>query len=384
MKKVIIGLTCVLNSINISNACSDIFINKNGYTVEARSMDFPVDIASINGWGYIGVENITNIAIDTEKVPKENLTHWENKYGYFGRFAFGSRVVDGINTQGLSFSALYLEGTEYPKYNPNDNRDVLGIYDLSNFLLGMAKDVNEAIDLIKSHQIIDSAIPIKNGIFINNIPIHFSLRDKTGNTAIVEFIDGNVKIHNNAGNVLTNLPVYNEQLENANNYNFLLKNNKRDSSIQNIDSSDKITSHSANEDENLLGLPGDFSSTSRFVRGYILTSKIKSPTSINEAKYQAVSILNNLSVPPYKSKSSTLWTTVKDLQNLTVAYKDNILSQGESIDRKYVISFDSGYITYDLKAMNFSKPKGANEKYSIKSLSKNDIIKVISMENVIS
>lgn len=269
--------------------CTNVFINKNEYKVEARSMDFPINIAFENGWDYVGIENTTNVIIDADKIPIEKLTSWKNKYGYFGRFGFDRSIVDGLNTQGLSFSVLYLDITKYPMYDPKGKRPVLAIYDIGNFLLAMAKDVTEALKLVSEHQLVNSAIKLKPGTFVKNIPLHISLRDSQGNSAVIEFIDGKIHIYENAGNVLTNAPNYNWHLENIKEYQSLLRpfegsNPKFADKFINYD---KTIKSSRPEVAQLVGMPGDFSSTSRFVRAYTLSELMLEPKSNREAFYHA-------------------------------------------------------------------------------------------------
>lgn len=113
--------------------CTNVFINKNQYKIEARSMDFPINIAFKNGWGYVGIENVTDVVIDADKIPESRIAKWTSKYGYFCRLGFESYVTDGLNTQGFSYSILYLDGTVYPSYDNNDNRPALAVYELGNF-----------------------------------------------------------------------------------------------------------------------------------------------------------------------------------------------------------------------------------------------------------
>src|ERR1700722_11787123 len=96
-------------------ACSDVFINKGGYHIEARTLDFLVNLAFQEKMGFIGDENTTDVVIDADQIPTSQLATWKNKYGYLGRAAFnGEKMIDGMNTEGLSIAILYLPGTKYP------------------------------------------------------------------------------------------------------------------------------------------------------------------------------------------------------------------------------------------------------------------------------
>jgi len=125
-------------------ACSDIFVNHAGTHIEARSMDFGMNIALDDAFGFIGQENTTDVVLDAEKIPVQRLTSWKNQYGYWGRRVFNtSKVDDAMNTEGLSISGLYLDGyTQYPEYNPADKRPVLAVFDMINFLISQAKNVD--------------------------------------------------------------------------------------------------------------------------------------------------------------------------------------------------------------------------------------------------
>ena len=348
-----------------SFACSDIFINQPNAHIEARSMDFAINIANEDIFGFIGQKNTTDVVIDADKVPTSQLTSWTNKYGYWARTAFNTpKVDDGMNTQGLSLSGLYLEDvTKYPVYNAADKRPVLGVFDMGSYLLSQAKNVDEALKLIKSHQIVQSAIQIKPGIFLKNVPIHFDLRDSSGNSAVVEFIDGQVKVYEHAGNVMTNGPTYPEQLTLAKKY-------------------DGINTSKVNR---LDGLPGDFTSEARFARGQVLLRNLPQPYSHGEALYQANFVISSLSVPflgapSHGSTSNTIWRVLKDLDN-KVVYTDNMVYfQG---DKKIMpTDVSNGYIKIDLNSIDFSAVPMEFENFTIQPTPQEQVKKIIRASDI--
>src|SRR5690349_9270280 len=114
-----------------ASACSDIFVNKGGYHIVARTLDFLVNIGFQDKVGYVGDQNTTDIIIDTDKIPSKQVATWINKYGFVGRAAFkGGKLMDGMNTQGLAVAALYLPGSKYPSYDSKNTKPALGIYDI--------------------------------------------------------------------------------------------------------------------------------------------------------------------------------------------------------------------------------------------------------------
>lgn len=358
-------LSILLATCNVAAfACSDIFINKAGYHVEARSMDFPINMGTNTSLGFVGQVNSTNPIVNIKNIPEASLSKWTNKYGYIGRSAFDTpNIIDGMNTQGLSIGILYLPGSKYPTYNVSDKRPALSALDLGTFLLSQAKNVKEAYDLITSHQIIDWAVEAKPGIYISSIPIHYIIRDKNGDSLVVEFIDGKVKIYQNAGDVLTNAPDYAWQLNYAKEYASL---NVSDETPNESMAGYVYKYQEAYGDalrpaiNNLLGLPGDYTSTSRFVKATVLLKNMYAPSSNFEALYQSKMIMNSLIVPylpgttaKTEVTTTTLWTTTKDLNNTTIRYQDIAFFQA---NQKIVpANIDSGSQLIDLKSINFNK-----------------------------
>ena len=126
--------------------------------------------------------------------PRIDVAKWKTKYPYLGREIFDTGLLlDGANNEGLSAAFLYLPGTKYPNYNPNDTRKSLSFFDLVSFTLATSKDVNEALNNISKYQILSSSFIVKNNIAIQNAPLHLTLKDKSGHSAVIESINGKLK-----------------------------------------------------------------------------------------------------------------------------------------------------------------------------------------------
>lgn len=347
-------------------ACSDIFINHPNAHIEARSMDFGMNIALDDTFAFIGQENTTDVVLDAEKIPVQSLTSWKNKYGYWGRRVFNtSKVDDAMNTEGLSISGLYLDGyTQYPEYNPADKRPVLGVFDMINFLISQAKNVDEAVALVKDRQIVQSAGEIKPGIFLKNTPLHFVLRDKTGKSAVVEFVEGKTLVYTNAGNVMTNSPTYPEHLEMVKKYGGL----------------------NVEKDNSLTGMPGGFDSPERFARGHLLTRYLPVPSSAQEALYQADFVISSCSVPYFGKpgsgyRSNTIWKVLKDLDRGVVYTKNLVYFQGGGKIVPTHVAND-GYTIIDLKTIDFTRVPVEFAGAIIQPTPKSRVVKIIRANEI--
>jgi choloylglycine hydrolase len=345
-------------------------------------MDFGINIGFEERIGLVGTFNITDVVLDQDKIPEKDLVKWKNKYGYIGRSVFASDViVDGMNTEGLTVGGLYLTESSFPVYDPEDNRAVLAAYNIPNYILGMAKNVEEAVTLLESYQIVRSAIKVKPGVYVSEIPVHIIIRDAFGNSAVIEFINGETKVYKNAGNVLTNSPTYDFHIENSKNYESLLTDTEKN------DFEDRVINYSASfnsthpEKAALIGMPGDFSGASRFIKGYVLTEKMPEPHSSSEAVFQANSILDSLIAPPYMS-SFTIWKTVKDLDNKKLYYKN--LAKHTPDKKGGVIPFDinTPYTEYDLNSMSFSTTHASLKQTEINITLQDPALKIIPMHQI--
>lgn len=365
-------------------ACSDVFVNKGGYHVEARTLDFLVNLAFQEKMGFIGDENTTDVIIDADKIPNNQLATWKNKYGYLGRAAFdGEKIIDGMNTEGLSIAILYLPGTKFPIFDPKDKKPVLAIYDIASFILSQANTVSTAVQMIRSHQLVQSAVKEKEGVFIRDLPIHFVIRDKSGESAVIEFIDGQTKIYENAGDILTNAPSFDWQLKNASFYDSLLADNQKQNATfeKTFYNYEEIYKNSSYKGEaNLMGMPADFTPPSRFARARVLLNNLPTPDSQHVALYQAMALNESLGVPVLKGAAPTLWASIKDLDDRVYYIKNIVLFQGDRT--LYTTSITSGYTPIDLKAINFKVPGATYLQMKLQVTHPKDVQKIISAEHI--
>jgi len=334
---IVLGLLAALMSHAAAEACSDIFVNHPKTHIAGRNMDFGMNISHEEIFGFIGQKSTTDVVIDAAKVPAQALTSWTNRYGYWGRGSFHTpKVVEGMNTAGLTLGALYLAGiTQYPAYDPGDKRPVIGFFDLGNYLLSQAGTVAEALSLIAGHQIVQSAVEIQPGVFLRDVPLHFSIRDAAGRSAVVESVGGRIQVYPDAGNVMTNDPAYPEQLAKAQKYT-------------------AIDAKKGNG--SLTGIPGSFSSTDRFARGAVLLANLPVPYSRQEALYQANFVLTSLAspslgLPGRGNNSSTIWKVIKDLDQKIVYVSNTVYFQGGG--KIAPTNLANGYEVIDLNAIDF-------------------------------
>jgi len=332
MKKLILLLTILtICMVNVTQACTEVFVYRDNAARVGRTMDFPINMG-IFVVGYNKGLNQVSSYMD-KKHPNLKVAKWLTKYPYLGREIFETGLlVDGANNQGLSAAFLYLPGTEYPQYNLNDSRNALSFYDLVSFALATSKDVNEALRNINKYQVLSSSIIVASGVALKDAPLHLSLKDKSGNSSVIEFIAGKLNIYtgDKAGSILTNYPDLPEQFNNLANYNSLFNYNKEEqkNKFGNIPGFDTMIKSSSlrNNIISMVGIPGDYSPPSRFVRATFLERNIPTSGYPKDYTYMMHHTLDSVTVPysTLPNSTATQWQTQKNLKAATISYR-NIL-----------------------------------------------------------
>ncbi len=161
---------------------------------------------------------------------------------------------DAANEHGLSMAGLnFPHNAHYEKEKAE--KDNICQFELIPWILGKCKNLKEAKSLLKAVNIID--MPYSDNIPVS--PLHWIVSDKSG-AIVIEPMKEGLHILDNPVGVMTNNPPLEYQMFNLNNYRNL-----------NIKNGENTFSPNLKLDEYCqglggLGLPGDVSSMSRFVR----------------------------------------------------------------------------------------------------------------------
>lgn len=177
---------------------------------------------------------------------------------------------DAVNEKGLGMAGLnFAASARYSE--PEDGKQNVAQFEfipwvLSQFAsLGQARSAIEKINLVGTTY--DSRYPAAK--------MHWIIADKSG-AITVEPTEGGLKIYDNAPGVLTNEPPFDMQLFNLNNYMHLSPKQPENSF------SDALDLGTYSRGMGGLGLPGDLSSMSRFVRAAF--TKLNSLSGSGEAE----------------------------------------------------------------------------------------------------
>ena len=146
----------------------------------------------------------------------KNSLHWISKYGSVAAVVYGFASADGMNEKGFDANILWLAEADFGSRDdklPGLSLSLWAQYYLDNFAT-----LAEAIAATEQGRF--QLVPITVGLTEKmSSTVHLSLADKTGDSAIIEYICGKVKIyHGRNYTVMPNSPTFDRQLELAREY----------------------------------------------------------------------------------------------------------------------------------------------------------------------
>lgn len=164
---------------------------------------------------------------------------------------------DAINEEGVAMAGLNFPGYAYYAKKENPEKINLAPFELIQFLLRQVSSVKEAYELLQNIELVDKTFNSK----MPNAPLHWLISDGK-ESLVVERTKEGLQIYENPFHILTNNPPFAYHCFNVENYLHLTPHYPKNHFSKNISLKPNSIGLGA------LGLPGDNSSPSRFVRGF--------------------------------------------------------------------------------------------------------------------
>jgi choloylglycine hydrolase len=311
-------------------ACTGITVKpKDGSIIFARTLEFGTDLKS----------NIIVVPRGQDYVASAPGNRpglrWESKYGTVGINAFDMPVViDGLNEAGLSVGLFYFPGfARYQEVESDEANRALAPWELGSYLLGTCSSTKEAI--VAAESVFVGEVVQTNMGFVP--PVHFIVTDASGSSVVLEYVCGELEIHANPFGVMSNAPTFDWHMTNLSNYVTLSPKN-----IERLDLAGKEIK-GLGQGSGMLGLPGDFTPPSRFVRAVAFSKTALPVETAKQGVLQAFHLLNQFDIPKGAAQGSehgeevcdyTLWTSAADLKNLRYYFRTYENSRIRMVDMK--------------------------------------------------
>lgn len=198
-----IGLSLLGSSLACSRVMYDARLDDR--LVIGRSMDFVAD-TNTTIWAFPA-------GLNRDGGLDDNSFKWVSKYGSMSALMYNAVYTDGMNTEGLSGSTLYLGDAEYEKRDAKRAGVFVGVW--MQYFLDTYASVAEAVDDIcpgsggkeKFQVVTKRVIPSIDTV------VHLAFSDLSGDNVVMEYTKGKLQCYHSSNyTVMTNEPSYDQQL----------------------------------------------------------------------------------------------------------------------------------------------------------------------------
>ncbi len=192
--------------------------------------------------------------------------------------------------------------------------------------------------------------------------VHFKVQDASGGSIVIEYTGGKLNVYENPLGVFTNSPAFDWHMTNLRNYlNFSLSNAPPVKL-------GPVTLEPLGQGSGMLGMPGDFTPPSRFVRAVAFTQSVFASKTGDDAVLEAFHILNNFDIPKGAARERekdahgniladyTNWTAASDLKTKRYYFRTYDNSQIRSVDLAKANPDAKDIATISMKGEEVIKP----------------------------
>lgn len=214
-------------------------------TITIMPRKFPLTFRYVTTWGNMKQEE--NQLSKQKQVAYSliGMATVENNYPLF---------YEATNEKGLSMAGLNFPGNaDYKPYV--DGKDNVAPFEFIPWILGQCSTIEEAKRLLDNINLIEEKFSEEFPL----TPLHWMISDRES-SIVVESVKEGLKVYDNPIGVLTNNPSFDYQIFNLNNYMQISPEIPRNFFSEDLD----LIIYSRGM--GAIGLPGDLSSMSRFVK----------------------------------------------------------------------------------------------------------------------
>ena len=348
------GALLLSGALQSVQACTGIrLIAEDGTVVHARTMEFAIDIHS-------DVMMVPRGYARTGTTPdgKEGLK-WKAKYASVGANGVGLPVLfDGLNEKGLAAGTFYFPTSAgYMPYSAADAGKTIAQWEVGSWILENFASVEEVKTSIGN--IVVPAVVFGGWGFAPEA--HYIVHDASGKSIVIEYVDGKLNVYDNPLGVLTNSPPFDWHMTNLRNYvNFSM------SSAAPVQLG--LSSSAFGQGSGMLGLPGDFTPPSRFVRAVAFSQAVFKAKTGYDAVLEAFHVLNQFDIPKGAARDHekdehgniladyTIWTAASDLKAKRYYFRTYENSQIRMVDLTTMNLEAKDIVTISMKGDEAVKP----------------------------
>lgn len=278
-----LGAAIALAAAPVVEACTRaVYLGPEGRILTGRTMDWKLPIVS-NLWVFPR-------GIARNGAAGERSVEWTSVHGSLAVSGYDISTADGMNEAGLVVNLQWEVEATYPEDDGVTPRISLSVF--PQYLLDRYATVAEAVADLKANPVLVQGGDVPVGPPGKAATVHISMSDATGDSAILEFVNGEMVIwHDRSYQVMTNEPTFDRQLAVREYW-------------------DRVNPREF--------LPGTVRATDRFVRASFYINAVEQTSDARRAAAAVFSVIRQASVPwgisiaDQPNLSTTRWRVVAD------------------------------------------------------------------------
>ena len=261
----------------------------------------------------------------------ENGMEFISKYGYVGTAVeIPQFVVEGMNETGLSAGLFFFPGYgSYKEYDPCYCGRALADMQFVTWVLSSFSSIDQVKEAMREVDVISLNHAVGS--------VHWRISEPSGRMVVLEIVGGENHFYENTLGVLTNAPSFEWQMTNLNNYVNLFAGAAPENHL-----TDDVVLKAFGATSGILGLPGDYTPPSRFVRAAFFQATAPQLETSSETVIECFNILGSIKIPigiefpkdkiPEGLPSATQFTVVTDQAAHRIYYRTAWNSKIRCID----------------------------------------------------
>lgn len=314
--------------------------------ISLRSADGAVITARTDEWA-LGDTNSDKLVVSPRghqfvaQTP-DGMTgmRWTARFGFVSLMAYGQPFgPGGMNEVGLYVGMFFFPGSaSLAQFDPARADHSMSFGDSMQWMLSSFSTVAEVRERFADVCVVDVQDPRFGGV---TLAFHWKIADQTGASIVIEIVDGGqIRVYDTFLGVIANSPSYDWHLTNLRNYIGISQTSRAPMAI------DGRVFAPFGGGSGLVGIPGDFSPPSRFVRAAVLTASARHLATAEDAIFEAFRILDNFNIPigatasaenqPSDLPGATQITAVSDLTNRALYFHTVFSREVRMIDLKKI------------------------------------------------
>ncbi len=189
---------------NVTHACTRaVYLGPDDRILTGRSMDWKLPMLS-NLWALPR-------GIARDGAAGDRSVEWVATYGSLVTTGYDIATADGMNEAGLVVNLLWEVEASYPEDDGETPLISLSVF--PQYLLDRYATVAEAVEDLRTTPLLVAGGEVPVGPPGRAATVHVSMSDATGDSAIIEFVDGEMVIwHDRSYQIMTNEPTFDRQL----------------------------------------------------------------------------------------------------------------------------------------------------------------------------